>query len=270
VLSVRYLKDQPIFRQADLAIRGIGIHEVMPPCFISRPSTGDFLLMLFHDAVDFGTRPQNSEIPAGNVVIWRPGDPHHYGRMASTWSHSWIHFSGRYADRVLRDAGARFSQPAAAVNEPAVLRHLVYLHEELTVASAADAAIVRATLLLLLREATRHCRSADPHRAAVPTELAIAMKLITDRYAEPLTLTRLADAAGLSVPHFCSRFRKQFGITPMACLVRRRLEVASVLLRCTDGTVAAIGARVGYPDPAHFSKVFAAHYDVAPSRLRGT
>jgi AraC-like DNA-binding protein len=35
-------------------------------------------------------------------------------------------------------------------------------------------------------------------------------------------------------------------------------------------TIAQIAARVGLPSPAHFSRIFRAHYGISPRDLRGT
>src|SRR3954462_1043159 len=60
------------------------------------------------------------------------------------------------------------------------------------------------------------------------------------RYFEPLGVDDLAGAAGLSRAHFLRELRRDFGESPHAYLLPRRLERAAALLRSTDRRVADI------------------------------
>ena len=55
----------------------------------------------------------------------------------------------------------------------------------------------------------------------------------------------MAAAAGLSRAHFSREFRREFGESPHAYLLTRRLERAAALLRTTDRSVADICLAVG-------------------------
>jgi len=266
MLRVRYLQPEPIFSCRDLSIRGIGIREVMPPSFISRPSTGDHLLMVFHDSVEFGA-PPSQKLPAGSMVIWRPGDSHHYGQRRSRWSHSWIHCTGSLVARALAKTDIPRAAPFALADPAQIDQHLLNLHKELTAADPHDVTILRYTLVILIREAARSA-AGQGWRLPPPANFVRVRQVIDARYAEPLSLRHLADLAGLSVPHFCTEFGKYFGVAPITYLVQRRMSVAAALLRESADTVANIARHVGYPDQSHFCKVFKSHVGVPPTRLR--
>src|SRR5437868_2405283 len=72
-----------------------------------------------------------------------------------------------------------------------------------------------------------------------------AKDLADARYFEPLEVSDLARAAGLSCAHFSREFRRAFGESPHAYLLTRRLERAAALLRSTDRPVADICLSVG-------------------------
>ncbi|SDU30346.1 AraC-type DNA-binding protein [Verrucomicrobium sp. GAS474] len=267
MLRIRYLHEKPLFRTPPLRIRGIGIRERMPPCFISRPGgTGDALFMLFHSAVRIGTDPASPLLPEGTAIFWTPEMGHHYGSMAERWSHSWIHCDGERLRAACRAARLVPGRPLQPRDPSRVERYLFDIHGELSGSSSRPDGIILGNLLEnLLREAAR----TGPSRAkAAPPGLLRAKERIDAAYEHPLTLDALARLAGLSVPHFCTAFRRSFGFTPISYLLQRRMEVASALVRGTGLPLGEVGRSVGCPDPYYFSKLFRKHFGIPPSRLR--
>jgi AraC-like DNA-binding protein len=95
-----------------------------------------------------------------------------------------------------------------------------------------------------------------------------ARDLADSRYAEPLTVGDLADAAGLSRAHFSRAFRRTFGESPHAYLLTRRLERAAALLRTTDRSVAEICLAVGLQGIGSFTTSFKRAYGLTPRAYR--
>ena len=95
-----------------------------------------------------------------------------------------------------------------------------------------------------------------------------AKDLADARYAEPLQVTDLARAAGLSPSHFSTEFRRAFGEAPHAYLLTRRLERAAALLRTTDRSVAEICVSVGLQSLGSFTTTFTRHVGVSPTTYR--
>ena len=95
----------------------------------------------------------------------------------------------------------------------------------------------------------RHRRHDRRHQVTtfVPAarHLLKAKDLADARYAEPLGVDDLAEAAGLSRAHFSREFRAAFGESPHSYLLTRRMERAAALLRTTDRSVADICLSVG-------------------------
>ena len=263
MFKVYYLSSKPLFRTPRLSIRGIGIREVMPPCYVKRPQgTGDYLFMIFHDPVRFG---ENAEVlyAAGTIVLWDRGASHFYGNPLFRWSHSWIHCDGKDIGEALRATRIPCGQPIVLSNPSHADKYLFDIHEELTGPLKPNRVILRNTLENLIQEASRP----RPGRAPIPDALLAAQQTLDTRYDERLTLDQLASEAGLSLPHFCTEFRRHFGAPPIAYLLQRRMRVAAMLLRGTALSVGEVGRRVGYDDPYYFSKLFKANFGMPPSRL---
>src|ERR1700741_1018564 len=101
----------------------------------------------------------------------------------------------------------------------------------------------------------RHGRRAIlvPMSFVPPARHLLRAKDLADaRYFEPLTVDDLARAARLSRAHFSREFRREFGESPHAYLLTRRLERAAALLRATDRSVAEICFAVGLQSVGSF------------------
>ncbi len=78
----------------------------------------------------------------------------------------------------------------------------------------------------------------------------------------------LAHTASLSEGGFARLFRQQFGVTPQAFLLQRRLEAARLALQHGDEKIEAIAARCGFCDRSYFTTVFSQEVGLAPAAYR--
>jgi AraC-like DNA-binding protein len=97
-----------------------------------------------------------------------------------------------------------------------------------------------------------------------------ARDLADARYAEPLGVEDMAAAAGLSRAHFSREFRREFGVSPHAYLLTRRLERAAALLRNTDSSVAEICLAVGLQGVGSFTTSFKRAFAKTPTQYRAS
>ncbi|RPI22264.1 MAG: AraC family transcriptional regulator [Actinobacteria bacterium] len=106
----------------------------------------------------------------------------------------------------------------------------------------------------------------------VPPErhLLRAKDLADARYFEPLAVSDLARAAGLSPAHFSREFHSTFGESPHRYLMTRRLERAAALLRTTDWSVAEICFAVGLNGVGSFTTSFGRIFGVSPTAYRAS
>ena len=95
-----------------------------------------------------------------------------------------------------------------------------------------------------------------------------AKDLADARYFEPLGVSEMAAAAGLSRAHFSREFRRAFGESPHAYLLTRRLERAAALLRSTDRTVSEVCFTVGLRSVGSFTSSFGRAYGMSPLAYR--
>jgi AraC-like DNA-binding protein len=94
-----------------------------------------------------------------------------------------------------------------------------------------------------------------------------AIDCIEARFAGPLSLQELADAAGLGVRHFSRAFRDATGRSPHQYLLHRRVEEAKVLIR-RGLPLAEVAALCGFSDQSQLTRTFVRQVGTTPGRFR--
>lgn len=104
--------------------------------------------------------------------------------------------------------------------------------------------------------------------SAVDFRVRRAISLMRSDPAAPLSIERLASEAGLSRAHFFRMFEASTGVTPHVFLNVLKVELAVGAVVDGDESFSAIGDRLGFSAPAHFTRFFRDHCSVAPSEFR--
>lgn len=98
--------------------------------------------------------------------------------------------------------------------------------------------------------------------------LARVFSCIEERYADGLSLADVAESVHLTPGHLTTVVRRRTGRTVGEWITERRMGEARALLVQTDLSVAQVGTRVGYRDPAWFVRSFRRAHGTTPLRWR--
>lgn len=107
-------------------------------------------------------------------------------------------------------------------------------------------------ILLMARASEGALRS---HNEASDRLLKVINR-IEEHHTEVVDIDDLAKSAGMSSRTFRRLFRKATGASPLAYLIRTRVERACILLRDTDKPISQIAFDSGYSDSNYFSREF--------------
>ncbi|HLL90969.1 MAG TPA: helix-turn-helix domain-containing protein [Tepidisphaeraceae bacterium] len=99
--------------------------------------------------------------------------------------------------------------------------------------------------------------------------LALADELMRDRIGDPLDVSVLARAVGVSRVHLTRLYLKHRGTTPAAHLRQLRVARAGDLLSTTTLSVKEVAAVCGFATPEHFARVFRAATGRTPTAHQG-
>jgi AraC-like DNA-binding protein len=105
----------------------------------------------------------------------------------------------------------------------------------------------------------------DPSRWGVVQR---ALQYCRDNYSRPLRVADVAQAVGYSSSRLSHLFSSYLGESLADHVRRLRLAQARDLLEYTDYTIADIARRIGYGDPAHFTRAFVRVYEHSPNAYR--
>ncbi len=87
---------------------------------------------------------------------------------------------------------------------------------------------------------------------------------------EPLPAEMVARQAFVSPSHLNRLFVKELKRPVARYITKRRMEIAQSLLRHSQLPIHEIGRQVGYPNPSHFSQVFAREVQQSPQNYRSS
>lgn len=105
-----------------------------------------------------------------------------------------------------------------------------------------------------------------PQHARRIRHLKQALRFIEEHYAEPITLTQLANEAHMSSKYFCRFFRQMTRRTPVDYLNYYRVECACHELSTTEKSVTEVALDCGFNDISYFIKIFRRHKGMSPGK----
>ncbi|MFD7559593.1 helix-turn-helix domain-containing protein [Streptomyces sp. NPDC059835] len=208
-----------------------------------------------------GRPPQPVTAPA---LLWLvPGVEHHYGPDPRTgWGECFVDFSGAGVAAYTDLGYVTPEQPVVPLGGTAGVQHVVdgivrTARRGGPLLDVEAAAAVHALLVAL-----RYARAeVSPHGDAVVDALARDALL-------PISVAEHAARLGMPLPELRCAVRRSTGEGVKEYLLGIRLSRAKELLARTDLPVAGIARRVGYEDPAYFSRLFSRRVGMSPVCFR--
>ncbi|WP_296744267.1 AraC family transcriptional regulator [Mesorhizobium sp.] len=106
-----------------------------------------------------------------------------------------------------------------------------------------------------------------PHAGSERGPVARIVELLSERFAERLTLDDLAAEARLSRQRLIRAFHRRTGMSPHAFLINRRVDAAKAMLRSGLDPL-SVAMATGFSDQAHLTRIFKARVGVPPGAYR--
>jgi len=99
-------------------------------------------------------------------------------------------------------------------------------------------------------------------------ELSPVIKYIDSNFTHNISMSEMAEIAGLSATHFNQRFKSILQMSPSAYVLSRRVQLAQKLLVETEKAIGDVGAEAGFYDQSHFTKRFKRIVGLTPNAYR--
>ena len=114
-------------------------------------------------------------------------------------------------------------------------------------------------------------RPATPvvYRGGLPgRRLKRVLEYIGDNLAEDLSLSKLAEIAGMSPHYFAELFQRSTGCPPHRFVLSQRIDRAKARLRGAKHSVIDAALEAGFQNPSHFARTFRRLVGVSPGEFR--
>ncbi|MFJ9471018.1 helix-turn-helix domain-containing protein [Streptomyces caniferus] len=261
---MRYFTPNPVHHRLGLVCLGVGLQHGTLPTVGPRTLDHHVAIVISAGRGWFTAPDGRRRSVTAPALLWiMPGVPHHYGADPDTgWDESFVDFTG----------------PAAAT-----YTELGYIEPDRPLVPLTDAGPARTAIGRIARAARRGNPLLEVETSAAVHELLVALRRAradTDADGDPVLQALARDAfLPLSVAEHAARHgmtpaelrtavRRGAGCSPKDYLLGIRLGRAKELLVATELPVAAVARRVGYDDPAYFSRLFTRRVGTAPVRFR--
>ena len=135
---------------------------------------------------------------------------------------------------------------------------------------AARSAIARAASILQagIGHSTPLGGSTDNTGSLLPWQARRVQEYIEENLDKSITVRDLSAVLYRTQAHFSRAFKRTFGLSPHAYVLRRRIERAGQLMLEGNTPLSEIALRCGFTDQAHFSKRFRLHTGATPTAWR--
>ena len=240
-------------------------------------------LLVVHGKLAIRAGREEAALRPGDVALPRLGMP-----LSAEWDDLRVHVVRMPLAEVARIAAERWGTDAAAFRFERMTPvsaelgtywrdTISHVHRAFTEPHPPMASLLLRAALIELAAAAQ--LAAFPHSAisaselrgpgqVAPSALRRAVAFIDAHAAEPVTLTQMATAAGVTGRALQLAFMRHYDITPTGYLRRVRLERAHRELRDADPldgtTVGAVARRWGWANPSHFAATYRETYGQVP------
>lgn len=273
----------------DLSVLGVGMqvgpmsvervwHAVDAP--LERVHRIDFHIVLLIDGdpvrhmVDF----TEYEARAGDLLWIRPGQVHRFSRT-DDYRGTVLTMQPGFLPRATVEATGLYRYDLPPLLHPdeaqlaglrSALAQLQREYEDTTTLPLSlHTAVLRHSLTaFLLRLAHLAASSAEAARLGTDTIFTLFRDAVERGFATNHSVSAYADQLGYSRRTLVRAVRAATGQTPKGFIDRRVILEAKRLLAHTDLPIGRVGAAVGFPDAANFSKFFHQHTEVTPAVFR--
>lgn len=239
------------------------------------------VVMLFDEGpvrhmIDFAEH----EAEAGDLLWIRPGQVHRFS-TSSEYRGTVLTMQPGFLPRATVEAAGlyRYDLPPLLRPGPAQLAGLraalAQLRREYddsaagTLPPGLHTAVLRHSLAaFLLRLAHLATSGAEAERRQADTTFTLFRDAVERDFAANHSVSAYADALGYSRRTLVRAVRAATGETPKGFIDKRVVLEAKRLLAHTELPIGRVGAAVGFPDPANFSKFFHLHTGLTPVAFR--
>ena len=210
----------------------------------------------------------NTPIPAGSIIVYKPGEPQIYRRNANEGTeYYWIHFSGSGAKDLLESVGLCDKNCYYNMDFVEFMPVIYKIMSEIRLKRKNFEMQCACYLTELLNNVCR-ANFTTEYTESDYKELFPALNAMELQLKNNYTLDDYADMCCMSKSKFTHMFKDCIGQSPMQYKNSVMMEQAKYFLTHSDMTVGEVSREIGIADSLYFSKKFHAYTGLTPRDYR--
>lgn len=262
---MRYFTPSPLHHGLGLVCLGVGLQHGALPTVGPRVLDHHVAVVVSSGHGWFRTPGGETSRVNAPALLWLiPGVPHHYGADPTDgWDEFFVDFAGSAVAAYTELGCIEPERPVVPLTDTAAARVAVgriarAAHEPGNPLLELEGTAAVHELLVALRRA----------RADTGADGTDVLQALARDAFLPLSVAEHAARLGMTSAELRTAVRRLAGCNPKDYLLGIRLSRAKELLVGTSSSVAAVARRIGYEDPAYFSRIFTRRVGTAPAKFR--
>lgn len=267
-----FTNDYHRYPELPLALEGMGIAHPQEPIVRSSGIPTYQWVQTVEGCGSISVDGKELLVPDGHGIFIPANKSHEYSAVSSSWVTNFLCFNGSQAGALLHSCGFDDAE-VYRLEEPQCILHIEQQIYNLSVTTNSYkhyeiSKLLYDIILDLSRLAT--CNSMLSNKSSNKKAI-YAVRFMEEHFAEPISLSEIADSVGLSREYFCSAFKVETGISVFDYLQDVRIAKAKTyLLKYPEKTVKEIAAMAGFANSSYFGSVFKKFEHMTPNEFRNS
>lgn len=233
------------------------------------PYVRDFYLIHFvtEGLGRFHIRGREYRLTEGELFLIPPDVLTFYqADVLSPWHYTWIGFRGTLLPGFIKAAGLTQDAPTLRYSHDLweALNSVIQQAES----SGFDSLTTVGHICFFLEELIKCNKKREPYNAGPHRYIQGAVTYIDQHIYERISVSQLAQMAGIDRSYFCSIFKQYQGVSPQQYILNLKISKAKTFLETTDVDVRYIADSLGYGDLFTFSHAFKQKTGISPREWR--
>lgn len=209
-------------------------------------------------------------IGQGTAFFFYPDFPHEYYPFKEPWTIRWIIFAGFGADALVNAVNFGKYEVFAIHNSEEVNHCYKKLYKVLSVKKNNHMLEASGILYNFLANIGSYIQSNEFNNLTrINEKLNRVIEYIKENYQKELALDEMANLAEVSPSYLCRIFKRVYGMTPFAYVVRYRINVAKQwIVNNPEKSIKSISYEAGFTDCSYFGATFKEYEGCSPNQFR--
>ncbi len=213
----------------------------------------------------FESRGKRIPVPKKTFIYIPQFLPHSYHATSDKWSVQWIAFGGEYFEKVVEGLGF---EDAVVIHNPSVSRtedHFIKIYDLMQKNTYESRMFAGAELYQCFTEQAAYMQKKNKTSHA-EEKLEEVLLYIENNYKDEMTLSSLAEIAGITPEYLCWLFKNNLGMRPFSYIAKKRIQKAKYFLKTKS--VKETAELVGIPNVSYFCRIFRQYEKITPGQFK--